>query len=239
MNEIALRLLWGGVLSGSLAALAWGLGLVTAGGAAAGLAVGLAVYLGTGPAGFACLAAFFVVGSALTHVGYQRKADRGVAEPRGGARGAWEVLGKGGVAALLALGSLWHGGAVYFQLGFVGALASALGDTASTELGQLRSGGAWLLLPWKRAQVGTPGAVSALGTAAGALGSLAVALLAWGLGLLELSAAGAAAGGGLAGNLFESVVQSASGKRVGHYTLNLMTTAAGALVAIALWSLLR
>ena len=102
MNEMFSRVLWGLVFSGGVAALSWGLALVTAGGALAGLAVGLAVFVGTGPEGFVCLGSFFVIGSVLTRVGFQRKAERGMAEPRGGARGAWEVLAKGGVAALAA-----------------------------------------------------------------------------------------------------------------------------------------
>ena len=236
MNEVFVRLLWGLVFSGGLAALSRRLALVTTGGALAGLCIGLAVFVGAGPGGFVCLAAFFVLGSALTRLGYQRKAQRGLAEARSGARGAWEVLAKGGVAALAALASL--SGVPVFEVGFVGALAAALGDTASTEVGQLSGGGAWLLVPLKRVGPGTPGAASMLGTVAGGAGSLAVAALAFGVGLVPLDGAGAAAAGGFLGNLLESVVSSATKGRVGHHGMNLITTGAGAVTAVLLWKIL-
>ncbi len=236
MEIMLSRLLCGVLVSGGLAAVSWRLALVTAGGALAGLAVGLAVFLGLGPEGFACLAAFFVVGSALTRVGYEQKAERGLAEARGGARGAWEVLAKGGVAALAALASL--SGMPVFEVGFVGALAAALSDTASTEVGQLSRGGAWLLVPLKRVTPGTPGAVSPLGTAAGVAGSVALAFLALSLGLLPTSGAVAAAAGGVLGNLVESIVKSAAKGGVGHYTMNFVTTGIGAVAAVLLWAIL-
>ncbi len=226
-------------MSGCLAVLAWWLTLVTAGGAVAGLAVGWAVFLGTGPGGFLCLAAFFVVGSLLTRVGYSHKAALGIAEKRRGARGAGEVLAKGGVAALLALGSLWGGGAAFFRLGFVAALAAALGDTAGTEVGQLARVGAWSLVGWKRVEAGTPGAVSVLGLAAGSAGSAALAGLAWALALVPLGGAGSAAAGGVAGSLLESLLQDASKRKLNHHALNVLATAAGAAVGVGLWSLLR
>lgn len=237
MEGLLARAVWGLVLSAGLAGVSRRLSLVTTSGAVAGLAVGWAVFLGTGPAGFACLAAFFVVGSVLTRVGYRRKAERGVAEPRGGARGAAEVLAKGAVAGVAALGTLW--GLDVFRVAFVGALAAALGDTASTEVGQLGRGGAWLLFPPRQVRPGTPGAVSVLGTLAGALGSAAVAGLALGLGLVSPAGAGAAAGAGLAANLTESALRSAAGPRLGHYRMNLITTGAGAALAAGLWGLMR
>lgn len=235
MEGLLVRGLWGLVLSAGLAGVSRWLALVTTGGAVAGLAVGAAVFLGTGPAGFTCLAAFFVVGSLLTRVGYQHKAERGLAEPRGGARGAAEVLAKGSVAGAAALGALWVPGA--FGVAFVGALAAALGDTASTEVGQLSRGGAWLLLPPRRVEPGTPGAVSVLGTLAGGVGSAAVAGLALGLGLVSPGGAAAGAVAGVLGGLTESVLRSAGGRRLGHHGMNLVTTAAGAALAAGLWAL--
>jgi uncharacterized protein (TIGR00297 family) len=237
VGEQVARLLWGIGVSGGLAFAAWGLALVTAGGGASGFLVGVAVYSGTGPRGFLCLAVFFLVGSGLTRVGYQRKADRGVAEPRRGARGPREVLGKGAVGAGMALASLtgWPG----FPVALAGALASALSDTASTEIGQLSRRGAWLLLPFKPVPTGTPGAVSLGGIAAGALGALGMGLLAFAFGLVPPAGAVAAGAGGFLANLLESVVRSASGRKLGDCALNLVTTGMGAGLSLALWSLLR
>ena len=125
-----------------------------------------------------------------------------------------------------------------FQIGFVGALAAALGDTASTEVGQLSRGRSWLLVPLKRVKPGTPGAVSALGCAGGVGGSLTIAGLALVLGLVSPAGAVAAAVGGLIGNLLESVITSATKGRAGHYPMNLVTTGVGAVAAVLLWSVL-
>ena len=236
MEMMLSRLLWGVLVSVGLAAASWMLALVTAGGALAGAAVGLAVFLGAGPKGFACLAAFFVVGSVLTRVGYRRKAERGLAEARGGARGTWEVLAKGGLAALAALASLT--GLAVFRVSFAGALAAALSDTASTEVGQLSRGAAWLLIPQKPVSPGTPGAVSALGTAIGVAASVTLALLALGLGVVPAGGAVAAAAGGILGNLVESIVKSTTKGAMGHYAMNVVTTGVGAGTAALLWSIL-
>jgi uncharacterized protein (TIGR00297 family) len=237
VGEGVARLLWGIAVSGGLAAAAWGLGLVTGGGAASGFLVGLAVYGGTGLPGFFCLAAFFLVGSGLTRVGYGRKAERGVAEPRHGARGPGEVLGKGAVGAGLALACLtgWPG----FPVAFAGALASALSDTASTEIGQLSRGGAWLLVPVKAVPTGTPGAVSLAGLVAGAVGSLGMGFVTFALGVVPLAGAVAVALGGFLANLLESVVRCVGVRVPADWPLNLVTTGAGAGLSLLLWSLLR
>jgi uncharacterized membrane protein len=136
---------------------------------------------------------------------------------------------------------------------FAGALASGLSDTASTEVGQLSRGGAWLLVPLKGVPTGTPGAVSFWGTAAGAIGSAGMGLICFALGVVPGVGALAAALGGFLANLLESVVRSATSARIGRpassaghpatrlgdWGLNLVTTGAGAGLSLLLWSLLR
>jgi len=238
METVIARVPFAVAVTAALAAAGYALRLVTRGGALVGFAVGVAVYLGTGLPGFLCLGAFFVVGSMLTKVGYARKVELGGAETRGGARGAGEVLAKGGVAVVLALGVLWTEVTAYATVGFAGALAAALADTAGTEVGQLSRGGTWLLGPLKRVAPGTPGGVSLLGFLAAAAGALVMVVLAGGLGMVTPTAAACAGVGGLLGTVVESVVKGATQDRLGHYAMNFITTGAGALLAVLFWSIL-
>src|SRR5689334_11972047 len=102
-------------------------GSLTTGGALAGAVVGTCVAAGFGLPGLAVLGTSFVVGTAATRVGWKRKEARGTAEAGGGRRDSRRVLGKGGVAAAVAL--LWTLRAWSPWLpetAFAGAVAAAL-----------------------------------------------------------------------------------------------------------------
>lgn len=152
-------------------------------GAAAGICVGVAVAAGFGAPGLVVLGTFFVVGSVATRVGYAKKAARGTAEKRGGARDWRNVVGKGGVAALI---SVVHTQAPEdgFAIAFTAALAAALADTLGTEIGTLATSAPIQVPRFRRVPTGTPGAVSLVGLAAAALGAVAIALVANRLGLV-------------------------------------------------------
>ena len=76
----------------AFALVALRLRLVARSGACAGFLMGVAVYLGYGWKSFSLLLAFFALGSIATRLGYAKKAARGIAERRGGARGWREAL---------------------------------------------------------------------------------------------------------------------------------------------------
>ena len=78
----------------ALAVLALGLKMVNRSGAVCGFLLGVAVYLGYGYKSFLMMFAFFAIGSVATRFGYARKAARGVAEKRGGARSWREAAGE-------------------------------------------------------------------------------------------------------------------------------------------------
>ncbi len=201
------------------------------GGAVAGALVGAALSIGHGLPGVAALAAFVVVGSAATRIGYARKSAEGTAERGGGARGGARVIGKGGVAALAALlplGAL--GGAAV-----AGALAAALADTLGTEIGTLSRGTPRVPPSFRRAERGTPGAVSILGVAAGAIGAGVVAVVAGAGALIAWSAVVAVVAAGVIAALLESVVTGAvpGMARAPGWTRNLLTTGAGAALGAA------
>src|SRR5206468_10192232 len=118
---------------------------------------------------------FFIIGSGTTALGYRRKAKEGLAQEKGGRRGAAHAFANVGVAAICAI-ACWRGlGLVPLFMG-VAALATAAADTAGSEIGQLLGRRAFLPLTFRRVERGTEGAVSLEGTLAGLIASLLVAV---------------------------------------------------------------
>jgi len=144
--------------AGAVALLAWRARSLTAGGAAAGWLVGTLVLAGTGWAGGAVLAAFFVSGSAVS---------------RGGRRDERQVAANGGPAALGALLGL-HDPALGLWI-VTGSLAGAAADTWATGIGARSRTAPRLLLLGRRVLAGTSGGMTPLGCAGAAAGSLLVA----------------------------------------------------------------
>jgi uncharacterized protein (TIGR00297 family) len=222
----------------AFALVARALGTVSVSGVVAGIAVGCAVLVFGGPEAFALLALFFVLGSAATRMGYQRKARRGVAEAGRGARGAVHVVANGGAAAFLAFLAastdppLRDG----LLLAFTAALATAACDTLGSEVGPLGHGEPFLVTRWRRVPAGTPGAVSSLGTATGVAGALAVGAAAAALGSIPAAAIPIVAAAALFGMLLESVLAATLERRgiVDSETVNFLNTVAGALAALGL-----
>ncbi|HEX3110513.1 MAG TPA: DUF92 domain-containing protein [Thermoanaerobaculia bacterium] len=121
------------------------------------------------------LLAFFVIGTAMTKVGYRRKATRGLAQEKGGRRGASHAFSNVGVAAILAI-VFATTNQTLFWYGAVAALATAAADTTASEVGQLIGRRTFLPLTLKRVPVGTEGAISIEGTLAGLIAGLLVAV---------------------------------------------------------------
>lgn len=119
------------------------------------------------------LLAFFIVGTVMTKVGYRRKAKRGLAQEKGGRRGASHAFSNVGVAAILAFAS---GNQPLLWFAAVAALATAAADTTASEVGQLIGRRTFLPLTLKPVPVGTEGAISIEGTLAGLIAGLLVAI---------------------------------------------------------------
>jgi len=199
----------------------------------AGITVGVWASVGLGSPGIAVLGTFFVLGSAATRWRYDDKHRRGMAEPGDGARGAGRVLAKGLVGTLLAAAALlpaFDQGLV--RAAFVGAFAAAAADTLGTEIGQVLGSRPFTLLPPRRAEPGTPGAMSWAGLAWGLAGAVAVAWCGQMGDLLELRALPLVAVAGLLGSVVEAA--AAPLLRRGPFpdlAGNLLTTASGAALA--------
>ena len=221
-----------------LAGLALALKMVNRSGAVSGFLLGIAVYLGWGYKSFLLMFAFFAIGSVATRLGYARKAARGVAEKRGGARSWREALANslaGAFFSLLVI-TTHHEGA--FLLALIAAFAEATGDTVSGEIGQWISGRAHLITTFQPVPAGENGGVSLAGSIAGGLASALIVALAFAMGLCGKGGAIIALAAAVAGYLLDSVL-GATIERQGRVTNGVVnfagTSFAGALaLAVAL-----
>lgn len=213
------------------AALAYLLGMVGIGGAAGGFVVGSVIYLCLGPEGFTVLALFVVGGSILTRLGYEKKRRSGVAERRGGRRGAKNALANCGVAVLCAALYATTGDDV-FSAAFVASLGAAFADTAESEVGQVYGRAPRLITNLRRVPPGTDGAVSLQGTLAGLVAASLTAALGLALGLID-GAGGAfvVVTAALLGTLADSVI-GAKLPKLGNEATNGACTLVAAVVAI-------
>lgn len=236
------HLLLGVGLNAAIALVAWRARSVDAGGALAAVAIGTLITLGLGPAGLALMVAFFVLGSLATHLGYARKAARGIAQEKGGARGVRHALANGSIPAFLALMAGLLGGELrgLLALAYAAAVATAAADTCSSEVGKAYGRRTFLITTLRPVPPGTEGAVSVEGTLAGLAGAALVACLGAGLGLYGPGAAAVVALAGLLGSLIESLVGTVAERRgwMGNDLLNAFNTLAGAVLAalaVSLW----
>jgi uncharacterized protein (TIGR00297 family) len=216
---------------------AYRVGVVDRSGLLAGAALGTALWAFGGPGLFAAFAALVAAAAASTRLGRARKEARGLAQGGGGRRGAAHALANAGAAAAFAFLAATSADPAGPALAAVAALATAAFDTAGTEVGQAFAGAAYLPLGLARVRPGTPGALSAQGTLAGAVASLLVAGVAAAAGVIPAGAVGAAVAGAAFGSLAEAVVASmpATGSILGPHGRNVLSTAVGAGASVALW----
>ena len=215
------------------AALAYGLGVASAGGVLGGLLVGVPIYACLGPAGFALLVLFVAGGSALTRLGYEEKRRAGGAQEHGGRRGARNALANAGVPVLCAL--------LYaldlseaFSVAYVAAIGAAFADTAESEVGQLSRRAPRRLTSLRRVPPGTDGAVSLPGTLAGVAAAGLTAGLGLALGLVGgWGAAGLAALAAFLGTVADSLV-GARLPGLGNEATNVLCTLVAAALAFFL-----
>lgn len=215
------------------ATLAWRARLLDAGGALAAAAIGGAALAGLGVGGWLLLVAFFVIGVAVTRLGYPSKAARGLAQSDAGRRRARHVLANGTAPALAALAAAAGGPAEVLAAAFAAAVAAAAADTAASEVGQLAGAPTVLVTSLARVSPGTDGGVSLPGTAAGAAGALAIAGLAAALGLVPRGAWALIAVAGFLGMALDSLLGALLERRgwLNNEAVNLLSTLAAGLGA--------
>jgi uncharacterized protein (TIGR00297 family) len=205
----------------------------------AGVWVALLIYLGAGITGLLMLATFFVLGTVMTSYKKDYKLQLGLVKVHEGKRKTSQVLANAGVAAILALLIIIKGDKEGLLLMMIaGSLASATGDTLSSELGNLYGRNFYNILTFRKDKRGLDGVISAEGTLFGILGSMIIALiytLAFSIGFAFLVIVIA----GIFGNLFDSLLGALFERKdkLGNDAVNFLNTAFAALIAFLLLQL--
>ncbi len=206
----------------------------------AGGLLGTVIFLSTGWAGWGLLLATFAVATAASRMGLRRKQALGIAEARGGRRGAANAIANTGVATAAGLMGVLTPAHDWALVGFVAALTAGGSDTVASEIGKAWGRRTVLVTTRQRVPPGTPGAMSLEGTIAGLAGASLLAGFAAATGLVGWSALPIIVGGTTAGALLESFL-GASYERAGivnNDVLNFINTATAAYVSATAWSYL-
>ena len=197
----------------------------------------LVLFLG-GLGGFGVLVGFFLLGTALTRLGYSAKEAKGVAEEQGGRRGSSHVLANCGMGLILLVVRFFasDGGNTELDLllwsGYCGSFAAAASDTASSEIGQLYGRRTVSLRTFRAVPVGTEGAVSLEGLAGGLFAAVVIGFVGLAMGRLDPIGVACVAGAGFLGNFIESLVGTWGRKLLPHGGLNFANTVVGAVLAM-------
>ncbi|MGB6295987.1 MAG: TIGR00297 family protein [Rivularia sp. (in: cyanobacteria)] len=156
--------------------------------------LGVLIWGTLGWRGYTVVCAYFIVGSAVTRIGMEQKEAEGIAEKRSGARGPENVWGSAFTAALCALGigiiNLQATSEIFLSslltLGYVASFCTKLSDTCASEVGKAYGKRTFLITTLQPVPRGTEGAVSLEGTLAGIFASVLLAMLGWGVGLINV-----------------------------------------------------
>jgi uncharacterized protein (TIGR00297 family) len=232
-----------------VAALPWALGVnvitgwlgyragtVSRSGALAGVLVGAIVYVGGGLGAWVLLLVTFLAASVASRFGLARKERLGIAEERGGTRGAGNAIANCGVAAMAAIAAVTTPHASASLVALVAALTAGGSDTVASEIGKAWGRSTFLVTTVSRVKPGTPGAMSLEGTAAGLVAAFALAATGAALGLIPSSAILAVVAGATAGALVESTLGATlEGPGIlNNDMLNFINTAVAAALSVAI-----
>jgi len=237
--ELPRRVALGLAVNAVIAGAAYAARSIDLAGGLSAIVIGTLITAGLGLPGLAVMIAFFVIGTAATKAGYRVKAQRGIAQEKGGARGWRNAWANGGVPAALGLlaGFSAPDTREVLTLAYAAAVATAAADTCSSEIGKAVGRRTFLITTFRPVPPGTEGAVSLEGTVGGFVGGALVAVVGAAVGLYGFAWAGAVAVAGLLGSLAESVLGTVAERRgwMGNDLLNAVNTAIGAAI-VALMS---
>ncbi|MBN1123063.1 MAG: DUF92 domain-containing protein [Anaerolineae bacterium] len=221
VQNLLIQLPVGIVLSGLIAFLAYKRNSLSKSGVAGAMLVGTAIFGFGGWAWGMTLIAFFVLSTLLSHY-KEREKEHIAAEKfdKGGTRDFGQAAANGGAGALAALAYIFVPDPLILAA-FAGIMATVNADTWATEIGVLSTKPPRLITNFEPVEPGTSGGVTWLGTLATIGGAIAIGLslilflaldgIFGGAGFSVaggaiLSLLAAAAVGGLAGSLFDSLL---------------------------------
>jgi uncharacterized protein (TIGR00297 family) len=224
------------VANAVVAALGYAGGTVTVAGAVTGAFIGIVIVVTVGWGGWGVLLATFGFAVVSSRLGLRRKTLLGIAETRGGRRGAGNAMANTGIAAVAAMLAVLTYAHDAGRIAFVAALAAGGSDTVASEIGKAWGRRTVLLTSLAAVPPGTSGAISAEGTAAGLIAALALSALASTLGIVSFSTVPVIVVAATVGSLLESVLGATleGPGIVNNDVLNFVNTAIAAGVAVAL-----
>jgi uncharacterized protein (TIGR00297 family) len=223
-------------VNGAVAWLGYRARTVSRSGAIGGALIGFTIFAAAGAGAWGLLMLTFIAASVASRLGLERKTMLGIAEERGGRRGAGNAVANCGVAAVAALAAATTADAPAALLALVAALTAGGSDTVASEVGKAWGRSTFLVTSFRRVKPGTPGALSVEGTAAGVAAAFALAAAGVGLGLIPGSALAAVVIGATGGAMVESVLGATlEGPGIlNNDMLNFINTAVAAGVALAI-----
>ena len=200
--------------------------------------LGVLIWGTLGWQGYLVVMFYFLVGSAVTRIGMEQKEAEGIAEKRSGARGPENVWGSALTGALCVLGTLvFPKLAPLLLLGYAASFATKLSDTCASEVGKAYGKRTFLITTLQPVARGTEGAVSLEGTLAGVVGSVAIAFIGWGVGLINLTDVAFCIVAAFIATNLESVIGATLQSKVDWMTnevVNILNTLIGAIAAVLL-----
>ena len=234
--------LTGASVSLPLAYLVWKRDSVTSGGALIGVVFAGVIYAGVYLAGLVVLFTALVLTLVSSRAGHAKKMALGIAEERGGRRGAGNIIANclvGTIGAAIEAG--WYGwGADLNAAFFVAGIAAGASDTVASEIGKAWGGQPRSFPTLRSVPPGTPGAISIIGTIAGAVAAALIALPAAIMWLVPYEFVAPIVIACTCGAFVESALAThfEARKMIGNNTLNLINTATAALIAVLLCAFL-
>ncbi len=203
----------------------------------AAFCVGFIVFFCGGWRWFIVLLSFFLISSFFTKFRYEEKRVQGVAEQKKGKRNWKKVLSNGIIPALFSLLEVVAPNGEIMLHAFLGGVGVACSDTLATEIGLLSKKEARLIINLRKiVPKGTNGGVTLLGFEAGFLGSLIIALISLGLGLVSVFSALLVCLSGFIGCLIDSVLGATLQLRgcLNNNHVNIISICIGSLICLSL-----
>jgi len=233
---VAAALWWAAGINAATAWAGYRARTVSISGAIGGAIVGIVIFAGGGARAWLLLFLTFLAAAITSRLGLKRKVLLGIAEERGGRRGAGNAIANCGVAVLAAIAAVTTPHPRAAMIALVAALAAGGSDTVASEIGKAWGRSTFLVTTLGRVKPGTPGAMSLEGTLAGLAAAFLLADAGAMMGLIGYEPILAVVVGATAGALAESALAATfEGPGIlNNDMLNFINTAVAAAVALAI-----